>query len=137
MVKELPLGGIYNLSSGLMCFGLYSSEKGKDPRYSGIRYYLVITRGITMATSLKLDDALRRRIQHLAEVQQRSAHWIMCEAIRDYVEREEVKEKFKQEALTSWAAYQETGQHLTAEEVRVWLEAWGTDEEKEMPRCHE
>ena len=61
----------------------------------------------------------------------------MCEAIRDYVEREEAREGFKQEALTSWKAYQETGQHLTGQEVRGWLNTWGTEGESEVPKCHE
>ena len=90
-----------------------------------------------MATSVKLDDELKSRIQHLADARQRSAHWIMCEAIRNYVEREEARESFKQEALASWAAYQETGQHLTGQEVRDWLNTWGTDKETEIPACHE
>ncbi|MHB1397965.1 MAG: CopG family ribbon-helix-helix protein [Trichloromonadaceae bacterium] len=90
-----------------------------------------------MATSVKLDDDLKSRIQHLAEARNRSAHWIMREAIRDYVEREEAREDFKQEAMASWTAYQETGRHLTGQEVRNWLNTWGTDEEKEIPQCHE
>ena len=65
-----------------------------------------------MATSVKLDDDLKSRIQHLADIRHRSAHWIMREAIRDYVEREEARERFKQEALASWKAYQETGKPL-------------------------
>ena len=60
-----------------------------------------------MATSVKLDDELKKRVQHLANVRHRSAHWIMREAIRDYVEREEVRERFKQEAIASWKSYQE------------------------------
>ena len=90
-----------------------------------------------MATSVKIDDELKNRIQHLAEAQHRSAHWIMCKAIRDYVEREEARESFKQEALESWTAYQETGQHLTGQEARDWLTTWGTDRETELPECHE
>ncbi len=90
-----------------------------------------------MATSVKLDDDLKNRIQHLADIRHRSAHWIMREAIRDYVDREEAREGFKQEALASWKAYQETGRHLTGQEVRRWLNTWGTDEEKEIPQCHE
>ena len=89
-----------------------------------------------MATSVKLDDELKGRIQHLADLRHRSAHWIMCEAIRDYVEREEARESFKQEALASWKAYQETGQHLTGPEVRDWLNTWGTDKETKIPKCH-
>lgn len=90
-----------------------------------------------MATSVKLDEDLKNRIQRLADGRHRSAHWIMREAIRDYVEREEAKESFRQEALASWKAYQETGRHLTGQEVRDWLNTWGTDKEAEIPPCHE
>jgi predicted transcriptional regulator len=90
-----------------------------------------------MATSVKLDDDLKSRIQRLADTRHRSAHWIMREAIRDYVEREESRESFKQEALASWTAYQETGRHLTGQEVRDWLNTWSTDKETEIPECHE
>ena len=90
-----------------------------------------------MATSVKLDDDLKSRIQQQADIRHRSTHWIMREAIRNYVEREEARESFKQEALASWTAYQETGQHLTGQEVRDWLKIWGTDKETEIPECHE
>ena len=90
-----------------------------------------------MATSIKLDDDLKNRIQQLADTRHRSSHWIMREAIRDYVEREEARESFKQEALASWTAYQETGKHLTDQEVCDWLNAWGTDKEAMIPPCHE
>jgi len=90
-----------------------------------------------MATLIKLDGELKARIQHLANSRNRSAHWIMREAIREYVEREETRERFKQESLTSWKSYQETGRHLTGQEVGDWLNTWDTDEEKEIPPCHE
>ena len=90
-----------------------------------------------MATSIKIDDELKGRIQHLAGLRQRSSHWIMREAITQYVEREEARESFKQEALASWAAYQETGRHLTGQEIRTWVGSWGTDAETELPKCHD
>lgn len=90
-----------------------------------------------MATSVKLDDDLKKRIQNLADLRKRSAHWIMREAIRDYVDREEKRESFKQEALASWTAYQETGRHLTGEETHEWLSTWGTDKEATIAECHE
>lgn len=52
-----------------------------------------------MATSLKIDDTLKGRVQHLARQRRRTPHRIMLEAIRQYVEREETRENFKQEAL--------------------------------------
>ena len=51
-----------------------------------------------MATSVKLNDDMKKRVQHLADVRHRSAHWIMRQAIQDYVEREEKRETFKQDA---------------------------------------
>jgi predicted transcriptional regulator len=90
-----------------------------------------------MATSLKISDKLKSRIQRLARLRQRSSHWIMNEAIAQYVEREEARESFKREALASWTAYQETGRHLTGPEVRAWLNTWGTEAEAELPECHE
>ncbi|MFT4267664.1 MAG: CopG family transcriptional regulator [Xenophilus sp.] len=61
---------------------------------------------------------------------------VEIEAIRQYVEREEARESFKQEALASWAAYKETGRHLTGQEVRTWLNTWGTNDERAVPGCH-
>ena len=37
-----------------------------------------------MATSIKIDDDLKDRVQHLAGLRQRSAHWIMREALREW-----------------------------------------------------
>ena len=45
-----------------------------------------------MATSLKIEEALKGRVQHLASQRRRSPHWIMLEAIQQYVEREEARE---------------------------------------------
>jgi predicted transcriptional regulator len=89
-----------------------------------------------MAASVKLDDQLKTRVQQLATARRRSAHWIMREAIQQYVDREEARESFRQEAIASWAEYQETGQHLTGDEVRKWLLTWGSDDEAEIPDCH-
>lgn len=89
-----------------------------------------------MATSLKISDALKDRVHHLASQRRRTPHWIMLEAIQQYVEREEARESFKQEALASWEAYKETGRYLTGQEVRAWLNTWGTEDEQAAPECH-
>jgi predicted transcriptional regulator len=90
-----------------------------------------------MAVSVKIDDPLKSRVQHLAKLRRRSAHWIIREAIAQYVEREEARESFKQEALASWAEYQETRQHLTGDEVSAWLSTWGAEDDGTVPQCHE
>lgn len=89
-----------------------------------------------MATSLKIDDTLKGRIQQLASQRRRSPHWIMLEAIQQYVEREEKREAFKQDALRAWEEYQRTGQHLTLEEADAWLGKLEAGEDAELPKCH-
>ncbi|AAF84874.1 CopG family ribbon-helix-helix protein [Xylella fastidiosa] len=89
-----------------------------------------------MATSIKLDDELKGRVQHLADVRRRTSHWIMREAIAQYVEREEKRETFRQDTLKAWEEFQATGLHVTTEEVEKWLSSWGTENELSAPVCH-
>lgn len=87
-------------------------------------------------TSVKLDDELKSRVQRLAEARRRSAHWIMREAIAQYVEREEKRQAFKEDALRAWEAYQRTGLHLSLEEADAWLAQLANGEDGELPACH-
>ncbi len=89
-----------------------------------------------MATSIKIDEDLRTRVQHLAGVRRRSAHWIMREAIQQYVEREEKREALKQDALRAWNEYQATGVHVTAAEADEWLAKLEEGRDVELPECH-
>lgn len=87
-------------------------------------------------TSVKLDDDLKGRVERLAEARRRSSHWIMREAISQYVEREEKRERLRRETVAAWEAFQATGLHATAEEVERWLASWGTEDELPAPECH-
>ena len=82
-----------------------------------------------MATSLKIDDRLKGRVQHLASQRRLSSHWIMLEAIQQYVEREEVRESFKQEALASWTALR-----LALAEMLSWWAPNTTGEDSAVTR---
>ncbi len=86
--------------------------------------------------SVKLDTETRARVESLAQVRHRSAHWIMREAISQYVEREEMREAFRQDTLKAWEEYQETGLHAPSSEVEAWLASWGTENELPTPECH-
>jgi predicted transcriptional regulator len=87
-------------------------------------------------TSLKLDQELKRRVQQLASARRRSAHWIMREAVEQYVSREEKREHFRQDALAAWNDFQATGLHATAEEADAWLAKLEAGEDAEAPACH-
>jgi predicted transcriptional regulator len=87
--------------------------------------------------AIKLDDEIRARVKRLADARQRTSHWLMREAITQYVEREEKREAFRQEALEAWQAYRVTGQHLTAEEADAWLARLEQGQDVEPPECHD
>jgi len=87
-------------------------------------------------TSLKLDIELKERVQRLASARRRSAHWIMREAVEQYVGREEKRERLRRDALAAWNDYQVTGLHATAEEADAWLAKLEAGEDAEAPECH-
>ena len=87
-------------------------------------------------TSLKLDKEVKDRVQRLASVRRRSAHWIMREAIEQYIEREEKREQFRESAVAAWNDYQTTGLHVTANEADAWLAKLEDGEDIEAPECH-
>ena len=86
-------------------------------------------------TSIKLDEDMKARVQHLADARKRTSHWIMREAIAQYVEREEKCEALRQDTLKAWEEFQETGLHATAEDVDQWLASWGAEDEVPAPEC--
>lgn len=86
--------------------------------------------------SLKLEQGEYERLKVLAELKHRKPHFLMKEAIRQYLDREEARESFKREALASWREYKETEYHLTGDEVGAWLGTWGSKQEKAIPSCH-
>ncbi|WP_254914540.1 CopG family ribbon-helix-helix protein [Pigmentiphaga sp. NML030171] len=61
----------------------------------------------------------------------------MREAITQYVEREEKREAFKQDAMRAWNDYQANGLHVTLEEADAWLAKLEAGEDAEPPKCHE
>ena len=87
-------------------------------------------------TSLKLDANTKKRVQRLASARQRSPHWLIREAIEQYVEREERREQLRQQALAAWAHYQTTGLHVTAEEADAWLSKLEAGKAAKPPKCH-
>jgi predicted transcriptional regulator len=70
-------------------------------------------------TSIKLDDTMKARLQKLAVARRRSVHWLMRDAIAEYLEREE------QRAVTSWTEHQEAAaaqaDAAKTEEAYAWL----------------
>ena len=96
--------------------------------------------------AVKLDEDVHSRMKVLAEARDRSPHWMMREAIAQYVEREEkaishrggnaAREAFRQDGIRAWNAYQETGLHVTHAEADAWLAQLAAGDDQEPPECH-
>ncbi len=86
--------------------------------------------------AIKIDQETKERVNRLAQARQRTPHWIMREAINQYVEREEKREAFRQDTLKAWEEHRATGLHATSEEVNAWLASWraGTRKASCRPR---
>ena len=86
--------------------------------------------------AVRLDDPLKARMRTLADQRRRPMHWLMREAIEQYVTREELRESFRQEALNAWNHYQTTGLHVTHAEADSWLAELEIGNDVEPPTCH-
>lgn len=95
-----------------------------------------MTQSVMKPTSVKLDINTKDRIKQLADAKDRTAHWIMQQAIQQYLDREEKRDLFRKETIAAWNDYQATGLHVTADEASDWLDSWGTNQETEAPACH-
>ncbi|MDM3870510.1 ribbon-helix-helix protein, CopG family [Porticoccus sp. W117] len=82
---------------------------------------------------VRLDEGLEKRLASLAEKTQRSKSYHAKEALRRYIQQEEAKEQAKQETLSRWQAYQESGEVVSSEAVTDWLNSWGEDKESQCP----
>jgi len=91
---------------------------------------------VTRPVAIKIDPDIKERMKRLAVARHRTTHWFMHEAITQYVEREEKREAFRQNAIKGWEEYQTTGLHATAEEADVWLAKLEGDQDAEPLECH-
>jgi predicted transcriptional regulator len=87
--------------------------------------------------AIKLDEDTKDRVKRLAEARQRTPHWLMREAIAQYVDREEKREAFRQDTLKAWANFRDTGLHVTADEADAWLAQLEDGKDVDPPTCHE
>lgn len=91
---------------------------------------------VVRPVAIKIDTDIKERVNRLAEARNRTPHWLMREAISQYVEREEKRESFRQDAIKAWDEYQTTGLHATLEEADAWLEGLEAGQDIEPPECH-
>jgi predicted transcriptional regulator len=86
--------------------------------------------------AIKIDADTKARVKRLAAARNRTPHWLMREAISQYVEREEKREAFRKDGVKAWNDYRATGLHVTAQEANAWLAKLAAGQDSEPPECH-
>ena len=87
-------------------------------------------------TTIKIDQTTKESLKSLAEARHRSSHWMILEAIRQYLDQEEKREAFRQDGIKAWNEFQATGLHVTFEEADTWLAKLEAGEDVNPPECH-
>ena len=96
-----------------------------------------MTAAAVRPVAIKIDEDIKARVKRLAEARNRTAHWLMREAITQYVDREEKRESFRQDTLKAWEEYRTTGKHVSAEDADAWLAKLELGHDIEPPECLE
>ena len=86
--------------------------------------------------TVKLAPSDRDRIASLATIKKRTAHYLMKEAILEYVQREEARQNFIKAADTSFEHYKETGLHITLDEFSAWVDDVQKNPDSAITACH-
>ena len=58
-------------------------------------------------------------------------------AITQYVDREEMREAFRQDSLKAWESFRATGLHVSADEADAWMAQLEHGQDVEPPECHD
>ncbi len=95
-----------------------------------------MTGAVVRPVAIKIDEDTKARVKRLAEARHRTSHWLMREAITQYVDREEKRETFRQDTLKAWEDYRTTRLHVTADEADAWLAELEQGNDIEPPACH-
>ena len=86
--------------------------------------------------TVKLDPSDRDRLASLAALKKRTPHYLMKEAILEYVQREEARQNFIKAADTSFEHYKETGLHITLDEFSAWVDDVQENPDAPITACH-
>jgi len=88
-----------------------------------------------MSTTLtiRLDNKTKERLDRLAKATARSKSYLVSNAISEFLEINEWQIQEIKKALRK--ADRPDAKFIQHEEVGSWLSTWGSDKEKEPPKC--
>lgn len=82
-------------------------------------------------TSVRMPDELMTQLEQAAEKLRRSKGWIINDALKEYLAREQRKTKMLEETYEALADIK-AGRVTDGNEILDWLDTWGTESEKPL-----
>ena len=86
--------------------------------------------------SIKLGMDKKAQLIWIAEKKDRSVHFLLCQAVSEYIENETKRLAFYEDGRKAIEHYNETGLHTTHAEMMAWAQSLGTEHELPLPPCH-
>ena len=83
-------------------------------------------------TSVRMPDELLEQLEETAERLRRSKGWIINDAVKEYLVKEQRKSRILDDTREALADIK-AGRVVDGAEVIDWLDSWGKDEEKMPP----
>jgi len=84
-------------------------------------------------TSVRFKPELESLLETLAKQSSRSKNWLINQAVRDYVMKNQQETMRWEETLIALESVK-NGQGIPEEKVDTWLQSWGTDCEIKPPK---
>lgn len=85
----------------------------------------------TTTFTIRVPTSVKRRLDKLAKATSRTRSWLAADAVTAYVTEQDWQLAEIEEGIKDAAA----GRVASHEEVKRWLNSWGTDNEKAPPAC--
>ncbi|MDD5452484.1 MAG: CopG family ribbon-helix-helix protein [Desulfovibrionales bacterium] len=83
--------------------------------------------------TIRIDDQTKKRLEHLAMATARSKSYLVNSAIKEFIAANEWQVQEIKKAVKK--SDQPDAKFIDHEEVLTWLDTWGSDKEKEPPKC--
>ena len=87
-----------------------------------------------IVTSVRIEDDLKERLETLSVTLKRPKGWVINEALRQYLDREQLKRQRWRETEEALEAI-ETDDVYDADEVHEWMDSWFTGNEQTPPNA--
>ena len=81
-------------------------------------------------TSIRLQADIEPNLKKLATKLHRSKNWLINQAIREYIEKDQIESKRWEETLLALESVK-NGKGIPEEKVDIWLQSWGTKNEEQ------